>query len=51
MISMITDEKIYFEKGYYHGVYVLIKFIKDDSANMKEDQECMYEYMDEEDME
>ena len=27
MISAIPDEKVYFGKGYYYGVYVLIKFL------------------------
>ena len=25
-ISVINDETIYLEKGYYHGVYVLLQF-------------------------
>ena len=35
VISVISDWKIYFEKGYHHGVYILLYFNKDDVVDSK----------------
>ena len=32
------DETVHSEKGYYHGVFVLLNFNKEDGVNMKEDK-------------
>ena len=33
-----TDETVTLEKGYYHGVFVLLNFNKEDGVDRKEDQ-------------
>ena len=41
----MTDETVYLERVYYHGVYALIHFIKQDSVDRKEVKADMEEYM------
>ena len=50
-ISAMPDETVDPEKGYYHGVYVLLHFNNYDGVYRKEDQAEMNEDPDEEDME
>ena len=40
-IYSILDEKVDLEKGYYHGVYVILHFNKKDGINRKEDKTYM----------
>ena len=51
MIYVIPDENIYLERGYYHGVYVLIQFNKGVGVGREEDQADMESDPDEEEME
>ena len=37
----IPEEQVTLEKGYYHAVYVIIHFNKEESVDMKEEQEDM----------
>ena len=48
---MIPDEAVDLDKGYYHGVYILLKFNKEDDIDRKGDQSNMEEDTGEEDME
>ena len=38
IIPEIPEEQVTLEKGYYHGVYVILHFNKDDVVGRKEDQ-------------
>ena len=51
MISVIPGEIMDLDKGYYHGVYVLLYFNKQNIFDRKEDQAEMETDPDEEDME
>ena len=37
-IPEIPEEQVNSEKGYYHGVYVIINFNKEDGVDRKEDK-------------
>ena len=41
MISTKHKEAVDLEKGYYHGVYVILHFNKKDGINRKEDKTYM----------
>ena len=51
MISLIPDDTIDLDKGYYHYSYVFIPFKKEDSFDRKEDQADTEVDLVEEDME
>ena len=38
MIPEIPEDKVTSEKGYYHGIYVIIYFCKELGSDMKEEQ-------------
>ena len=38
IFSVIPDENIYLENGYYHGVYFLLHFMKEGIIYRKEEQ-------------
>ena len=48
---MISDGEVPLEKGYYHGVHVLLHFNKEGGVDSKEEQADVYLYPDEEDTE
>ena len=48
--SVIPDETIDLDKGYYHGVYVLIQFNQNEIVNRNEEQDDMEADLDEEEM-
>ena len=45
-ISVIHDDTINLGKGYYHGVYVLLHFKKEDFMDRMENQADMEAYKD-----
>ena len=47
----IPDEQVTPEKGFYHGVYIFLKFNKEDGVYRKKYEADMEHYPDEEDME
>ena len=51
MISVIPDESVNLEKGYYNSVYVMLNFNKEGCVDNKEEQADMDLYPDEEEME
>ena len=51
IISEIPEEKLTSEKGYYHGVYVILNFNKEGSVDSEEEQEDAEQNLDGEDME
>ena len=47
MITAITDETFYLEKGYYNGIHILLQFKKEDGADRNEGQADMDADLDE----
>ena len=50
MLAVIPDDTVPLEKGYYHGVHVLIYFDKENGIDSKENQADVDPYPDEEGM-
>ena len=50
-IPEIPEEQVTSEKGYYHGVYVILNFNKEEGVDRKEEQEDAEQNLDGEDME
>ena len=48
---MIPGEAVDLDKGYYHGVYVLLNFNKEDDVDRKDEQADMEAYPGKEDVE
>ena len=50
-IIEIPKEQVTLDKGYYHGVYVILHFNNEDSVGRKEEQKYVEQDPDEEEME
>ena len=50
-ILEIPEEQVTLEKGYYHGVYVILNFSTEEGVDRKEEQADIGQDPDEEDME
>ena len=48
---MIPDKAVDLDKGYYHGVYVLLNFNKEGNVDRKDEEAYMEAYPGKEDME
>ena len=49
-ITDLPEEKVTLEKGYYHGVYVILYFKKDFDVDRKEEQSDVEDDTDDEEM-